>query len=137
MYRWSYVLCAVLAFSLSARADDAIEKRLQASGEVLKEILDMPDSIPKSLLDKADCVIVLPSVKKAAFIFGGSYGRGAMTCRGGANYRGPWSAPTMMVVEGGRLGLDSGGKANDFVVLGISGKCRDSLQDSKLKLSPD
>jgi lipid-binding SYLF domain-containing protein len=137
MYRWGYLLCTVVALSLPARADDAIDKRLKASGEVLQEILDMPDSIPKSLLDKADCVVVLPSVKKAAFIFGGSYGRGVMTCRRGPNYRGPWSAPTMMVLEGGSFGLQIGGQATDFVLLVVNPKGADSLLGSKVKLGAD
>ena len=83
----------------------------------MKEIIDIPDDIPQSLLDKADCVIVIPSVLKAAFIVGGSYGRGAMTCRSGDNFHGPWGAPTMMALEGGSFGFQIGGQATDFVLL--------------------
>lgn len=136
--RFSGWLALVLAVALpAAGAGDKVQKRLQASGEVLKEILDIPDSIPKALLDKADCVIVLPSVKKAAFVFGGSYGRGAMTCRSGPNYNGPWSAPTMMALEGGSFGLQLGGQATDFVLLVMNPKGADSLLSSKVKLGAD
>src|SRR5271156_3150206 len=103
----------------SVHADDKNkdEDRLQNSGEVMKEIMDIPDDIPQSLLDKADCVIVIPSVLKAAFIIGGSYGRGAMTCRSGDNFQGPWGAPTMMALEGGSFGFQIGAQATDFVLL--------------------
>jgi SH3 domain-containing YSC84-like protein 1 len=83
----------------------------------LKEILDIPDNIPQDLLDKADCVVVYPSVLKAAFVVGGSYGRGAMTCRKGENFTGAWGAPTMMALEGGSFGFQIGGQATDFVLL--------------------
>ena len=89
----------------------------QNAGEVMKEIIDIPDDIPQNLLDKADCVIVIPSVLKAAFIVGGSYGRGAMTCRSGEDFQGPWGAPTMMALEGGSFGFQLGGQATDFVLL--------------------
>ena len=101
----------------TARADNKDEDRLQNAGEVMKEIIDIPDDIPQSLLDKADCVIVIPSVLKAAFIVGGSYGRGAMTCRSGDDFQGPWGAPTMMALEGGSFGFQLGGQATDFVLL--------------------
>src|SRR5512136_433348 len=81
------------------------EDRLHNSGTVLKEILDIPDDVPRDLLNKADCVVVFPSVVKAAFVVGGSYGRGAMTCRRGSNFEGPWGAPTMMALEGGSIGF--------------------------------
>src|SRR5580693_7764640 len=90
------------------------DDRLRNCGAVLKEILDVPDNIPQDLLDKADCVVVFPSVLKAAFIVGGSYGRGAMSCRQGDDFRGPWGAPTMMAVEGGSFGFQIGGEATDF-----------------------
>src|SRR6267154_1689159 len=93
------------------------DERLKNCGSVLKEILDVPDNMPQGLLDKADCVVVFPSVVKAAFIVGGSYGRGAMTCRQGENFQGPWGAPTMMDLEGGSFGFQLGGQATDFVLL--------------------
>src|SRR6201987_2661704 len=99
-------------------ADNKREKeRLENCGTVIQEIMDIPDNIPQDLIDKADCVIVYPSVVKAAFIFGGSYGRGAMTCRTGEKFTGPWSAPTMMALEGGSFGFQIGGQATDFVLL--------------------
>src|SRR5579862_4097453 len=107
----------LLLISSPARADDTVkdEDRLQNAGQVAKEILDIPDEIPQSLIDKADCVVVIPSVLKAAFIVGGSYGRGAMTCRSGDNFDGPWGAPTMIALEGGSFGFQLGGEATDFV----------------------
>src|SRR6201988_5469384 len=93
------------------------KERLENCGTVIQEIMDIPDNIPQDLIDKTYCVIVYPSVVKAAFIFGGSYGRGAMTCRTGEKFTGPWSAPTMMALEGGSFGFQIGGEANDLVVL--------------------
>jgi SH3 domain-containing YSC84-like protein 1 len=98
----------------SASNDEKDENRLINSGTVLKEILDVPDHIPQDLLDKADCVVVFPSVLKAAFIVGGSYGRGAMSCRKGQDFRESWGAPTMMALEGGSFGFQIGGEATDF-----------------------
>ena len=110
------------------------DERLRNSGTVLKEILDIPDSIPQDLLDKADCVVVFPSVLKAAFIVGGSYGRGAMSCRKGENFRGPWGAPTMMALEGGSFGFQIGGEATDFVLLVMNERGASGILASKVKL---
>ncbi len=123
-----------------AHADDKPSKddqRLQNAGEVMKEILDIPDDIPQDLLDKADCVIVIPSVLKVAFGFSGSYGRGAMTCRGGAEFQGPWGAPTMMALEGGGIGLQLGGQATDFVLLVMNPRGANGILTSKVKLGAD
>src|ERR1700723_3336671 len=122
---------------LSAAQDKKEADRLQNCGTVLKEILDIPDDIPQDLLDKADCVIVYPSVLKAAFVIGGSYGRGAMTCRTGEHYTGPWSAPTMMALEGGSVGFQLGGQATDFVLLVMNGRGAHSILNSKVKLGAD
>jgi lipid-binding SYLF domain-containing protein len=131
----------VLALSLIAPpllADDKKEKpRLENCGMVIQEILDIPDDIPQDLIDKADCVIVYPSVVKAAFVFGGSYGRGAMTCRTGENFRGPWSAPTMMALEGGSFGFQIGGQATDFVLLVMNERGAKAILSSKVKLGAD
>src|SRR5215470_12349044 len=110
---------ALLATPLTA--DDKKETgRLENCGLVVQEIMDIPDDIPQDLIDKADCVVVLPSVVKAAFIVGASYGRGVMTCRSGDSFHGPWGAPTMMALEGGSFGLQIGGQATDFVLLMMS-----------------
>ena len=101
----------------SAAENSKDDDRLKNCGLVLKEVLDVPDNIPQGLLDKADCIVVFPSVVKAAFIVGGSYGRGAMSCRQGENFRGGWGAPTMMALEGGSFGFQIGGQATDFVLL--------------------
>jgi lipid-binding SYLF domain-containing protein len=111
--------------------------RLDNCGTVLKEVIDIPDDIPSDLLDKAECVIVYPSVLKAAFIFGGSYGRGAMTCRTGEHFTGPWGAPTMMALEGGSFGLQLGGQATDFVLLVMNPRGAKSILSSKVKLGAD
>jgi lipid-binding SYLF domain-containing protein len=108
--------------------------RLESAGTVLEEILNVPDDIPTDLLDKAECVIVAPSVVKFAIGIGGSYGRGAMTCRSGANFTGPWSAPTMMAIEGGSFGLQLGGQATDFILLVMNPRGVKSLLSSKVKL---
>ena len=122
-----------------ARADDKAkdEDRLENAGVVMKEVLDIPDDIPQGLLDRAECVIVMPSVLKAAFGVGGSYGRGAMTCRSGDNFRGPWGAPTMMALEGGSFGFQLGAQATDFVFLVMNDRGASSILSSKVKLGAD
>jgi len=110
------------------------EARLEKSGTVLKEILDIPDDIPQDLLSRADCVVVFPSVLKAAFVVGASYGRGAMTCRSGKDFEGPWGAPTMMALEGGSIGFQVGGEATDFVLLVMNDRGANAILSSKVKL---
>src|SRR5579863_6182864 len=128
---------AMVGLPLFAAQDKKEADRLDNCGTVLKEILDIPDDIPQDLLDKAECVIIYPSVLKAAFIVGGSYGRGAMTCRTGENYTGPWSAPSMMALEGGSIGFQIGGQATDFVLLVMNPRGAHSILRSKVKLGAD
>ena len=111
--------------------------RLQNAGTVIQEILDIPDDIPQDLLDKARCVIVMPSVLKAAFVVGGSYGRGAMVCRTSKDFSGPWGAPAMYALEGGSVGLQIGGEATDLVILVMNNRGASSLLHSKVKLGAD
>lgn len=113
------------------------EKRLEACSQVFKEIIDIPDGIPKNLLNKAECVIVIPSVLKFAFGIGGDYGRGAITCRTGAHFTGPWSAPALFALEGGNIGFQLGGQATDFVLLVMNPKGANSILGSKVKLGAD
>jgi len=131
----------VLALSLAAPpllADDKKEQqRLENCGQVLQEIMDIPDDIPQDLIDKAYCIIVYPSVLKGAFIFGGSYGRGAMTCRTGEHFNGPWSTPTMMALEGGSFGFQIGGQATDFVLLVMNERGARAILKNKVKLGGD
>lgn len=131
----------VLLVPLVARAADKSEnndtKRLENSGNVIKEILDIPDDIPQDLMDKAECVIVYPSVLKAAFGIGASYGRGAMTCRTGDEFKGPWGAPTMMRLEGLSIGFQLGGQATDFVLLVMNKRGANAILSSKVKLGAD
>jgi len=135
----SMLFVALPVFSGPAWAADheKDEDRLKNSGTVLKEILDVPEDIPQDLLDKADCVVVFPSVLKAAFIVGGSYGRGAMSCRKGQDFRGSWGAPTMMALEGGSFGFQIGGEATDFVLLVMNERGASGILTSKVKLGAD
>jgi lipid-binding SYLF domain-containing protein len=132
----SSLVALAIALPLAA-ADKKETDRLENCGLVLKEILDIPDDIPQDLLDKSVCVIVYPSVLKAAFVIGGSYGRGAMTCRTGEHFTGPWSAPTMMALEGGSVGFQIGGQATDFVLLVMNDRGAHSILKSKVKLGAD
>ncbi len=132
------LLLGFAVLSLPATADDVKESdRLKNCGTVIKEIMDIPDDIPQDLIDKAECVIVYPSVLKAAFILGGSYGRGAMTCRTGEHFTGPWSAPSMMALEGASFGFQAGGQATDFVLLVMNPRGARSILSSKVKLGAD
>jgi lipid-binding SYLF domain-containing protein len=135
----SILLTLLPIFSEGAYASDQSkdDDRLRNCGSVLKEILDVPDNIPHDLLDKADCVVVFPSVLKAAFIVGASYGRGAMSCRRGEEFRGPWGAPTMMALEGGSFGFQIGGDATDFVLLVMNESGARGILASKVKLGGD
>src|ERR1700727_2012244 len=131
------VMPPILSSSASAADQEKDEDRLTTSGTVLKEIFDVPDDIPHDLLDKADCVVVFPSVLKAAFIVGGSYGRGAMSCRRGKDFRGSWGPPTMMALEGGSFGFQIGGEATDFVLLVMNERGASGILSSKVKLGAD
>ncbi|HEY4978945.1 MAG TPA: lipid-binding SYLF domain-containing protein [Candidatus Acidoferrum sp.] len=132
-----FLLAIVLiGFPLQA-GDKKINDRLESCGLVIQEIMDIPDNIPQALIDKADCVIVYPSVVKAAFIFGASYGRGAMICRTGEDFRGPWSAPAMMALEGGSFGFQIGGQATDFVLLVMNERGAKAILTNKVKLGAD
>lgn len=113
------------------------EDRLRECATVLKEILGMPDDIPRDLLDKSECVIVFPAVKKIAVGIGGSYGRGAMTCRTGETYQGPWSAPVMFALEGGSIGFQLGAQETDYVILVMNDRGASSVLTSKVKLGAD
>lgn len=111
--------------------------RVKDAGDVFKEIIDIPENIPHELIDRAECVIVLPSVKKLAIGIGGSYGRGVMTCRTGEHFTGPWSAPAMFALEGGNIGFQLGGQATDFILLVMNPRGATSLLSSKVKLGAD
>lgn len=134
------LLALILAcvFLPSALADNQKEQeRVKESGEVLKEILNIPDDIPQELLDKAECLVILPSVKKGAFGIGGSFGRGVMICRSGERYTGLWGPPAMFALEGINIGFQLGGEATDYVLLVMNPKGARSLLSSKVKLGAD
>ena len=132
-----YFLSLGLLLSLPLFAQEKEEDRVENAGKVMQEILKAPDGIPQSVLDKADCVVVLPSVLKFAIGIGGSYGRGAMTCRGGSTFQGHWGAPTMIALEGGSFGLQLGGNATDFILLLMSPRSAQNILVSKVKIGGD
>jgi lipid-binding SYLF domain-containing protein len=131
------LLSAVLFAADKKITDTHEEARLRASGDVLQEVLDVPESIPPDLLNKAECVVVIPGTKKFAIGIGGSFGRGAMSCRTGTNYTGPWSAPALYALEGANIGFQLGGEETDFVLLIVNPKGVESLLKSKVKLGAD
>ena len=135
------MILALMALALTAApllaAPDKEADRLENAGSVLKEILDVPDDIPQDLLDKAECVLIFPSVLKFAIGFGGSYGRGAMICRSGEHFTGPWGAPSMAALEGGSFGLQLGGQATDFVLLVMNPRGAKAILSNKVKLGAD
>ena len=128
------LLCSVTSFAANNERE---AQRVKDSGQVLKEILNIPDDIPQELLDKAECIVILPSVKKGALGVGGSYGRGVMICRGGEHYKGKWGAPALYALEGISIGFQLGGQATDFVLLVMNPKGAESLLYSKVKLGAD
>src|SRR5580704_2582426 len=132
-----FVIAIFLARPIFAANESREQKRLEACGQVFKEILDIPDGIPKDLLNKAECVIVIPSVLKFAIGIGGDFGRGAIICRTGEHFTGPWSAPAMFALEGGNIGFQLGGQATDFVLLVMNPKGATSILGSKVKLGAD
>jgi len=133
---WLEILLLTLVTG-PALGQEKERERVENAGKVMQEITNIPDNIPSSVLDKADCVVVLPSVVKFAIGIGGSYGRGVMTCRRGENFDGRWGAPTMMAVEGGSFGLQLGGQATDFVLLLMSPRSAENILISKVKLGGD
>src|SRR3984893_928929 len=132
-------IIVVLMWGVAAFAanNEREAERVKDAGLVLKEILNIPDDVPQDLLDKAECLVILPSVKKGAFGIGGSYGRGAMVCRSGEHYKGKWGAPALYALEGVSIGFQLGGQATDFVLLVMNPKGAKSLLTSKVKLGAD
>jgi lipid-binding SYLF domain-containing protein len=131
------ILCLVIPRFAIAADNEHEQERVKESGNVMTELLNSSNGIPVSVLNKSECVIVLPSVKKAGLIVGAEYGRGVMTCRGGENFDGPWSAPTMMASSGGSIGLQAGGQATDFVILVMNDKGARAVMNGKAKLGAD
>jgi lipid-binding SYLF domain-containing protein len=128
---------ALVAGAVYAHKLNKEQKRLEACGVVMQEVLNVPDNIPRELLEKAECVIVIPSVKKLAFGVGADYGRGAIVCRTGEKFRGPWGAPAMYALEGGSVGFQIGGEATDLVLLVMNDRGMESILSSKVKLGAD
>jgi lipid-binding SYLF domain-containing protein len=134
---WLGIILLVVVTSLLAFGQKKEQDRVANAGKVMQEITNIPDDIPQDVLDKAECVVVLPSVLKFAIGIGGSYGRGVMTCRGGKDFKGPWGPPSMMALEGGSFGLQLGGQATDFVLLLMSPRSAENILASKVKLGGD
>jgi len=137
MRRFAALLTLALVLAPLAQAQDNEANRLQAATQVLEEIMNVPENIPQDLLDKAECVGVIPSVLKGAFIVGGSYGRGAFVCRSGEDFKGPWGPPAMYRLEGGSIGFQIGGQATDFVLLVMNPGGVKSILRSKSHLGAD
>jgi lipid-binding SYLF domain-containing protein len=131
------ILCLGLVATAPLFAANKEQKRLHNAGVVMQEIMNTPENIPQEVIQKARCVIVFPSVLKAAFVVGASYGRGAMVCRTGADFRGPWGAPAMYALEGGSIGFQIGGQATDLVLLIMNDRGASSILNSKVKLGAD
>lgn len=127
----------IVLIALPLFAQEKESERLQNCSTVLTEILNMPESVPQDLLNKAECVVIFPGVKKAAFGIGGSYGRGAIVCRSGKNFTGPWGVPAMFALEAGSIGFQIGGEETDFLLLVMNPKGADSVLGSKVKLGAD
>lgn len=132
-----FVITIFLACPSFASSESREQKRLLACGQVFKEVMDIPDGIPKDLLNKAECVIVIPSVLKFAFGVGGDFGRGAISCRTGQHFTGRWSAPAMFALEGANIGFQIGGEATDYVLLVMNPRGANSILSSKVKLGAD
>ena len=130
-------VCILFAASSLYAANNKEQERLENSGTVMQEVMGVPDNIPQELLEKAECIIVFPSVLKAAFVVGGSYGRGAMVCRTGEHFRGAWGAPAMYALEGASVGFQLGGQATDLVLLVMNERGATAILDSKIKLGAD
>ena len=139
MLRKSFLFACVglVAATLCSAHPNKEQERLENSGVVMQEIMNIPDDIPADVMSKAECVIVFPSVLKAAFVVGASYGRGAMVCRTGEHFRGPWGAPAMFALEGGSVGFQIGGQATDLILLVMNERGASSILESKVKLGGD
>ena len=137
MFRKLIVGVCIMFAASALHAANKEQRRLENSGTVMQEVMGIPDNIPQELLEKAECVIVFPSVLKAAFVVGGDYGRGAMVCRTGEHFNGPWGSPAMYALEGGSVGFQLGGQATDLVLLVMNKRGASAILDSKVKLGAD
>ena len=138
----SLALCVVLGAGVVGAQNKKEDQnkhqdRLAECGVVMNEVLNVPDNVPQEILDKAECVVVIPSVMKVAMAFGGSYGRGAMICRSGKAFTGAWGAPAMYVVEGGSFGLQLGAESIDLVLMIMNPRGVEAVLNSKIKLGSE
>jgi lipid-binding SYLF domain-containing protein len=137
MFRKLTLGVCILFAATTVFAANKEQKRLENSGTVMQEVMGVPDNIPQELLEKAECIIVFPSVLKAAFVVGGDYGRGAMVCRTGEHFNGPWGSPAMYALEGASVGFQLGGQATDLVLLVMNQRGASAILESKVKLGAD
>lgn len=137
MKRYATATMCVLLMAVVVHAQNKEQKRLENAGVVMQEIMNTPENIPQSVMEKAECVIVFPSVLKAAFVVGASYGRGAMVCRSGEHFRGPWGSPAMYALEGASVGFQIGGQATDLILLVMNDRGASSILSSQVKLGGD
>ncbi len=136
MRRALAVLLVLLLASPGAFAKSKEEERLGDCARILGEVLNIPDGVPQDLLDKAECVLVLP-VKKGGFIVGVRVGKGAAVCRTGEKFNGPWSPPAMYELSGGSVGFQIGGESTDFILLVMNPNGVQKLLSSKFTLGVD
>lgn len=134
MKRYATATMCVLLMAVVVHAQNKEQKRLENAGVVMQEIMNTPENIPQEVMEKAECVIVFPSVLKAAFVVGASYGRGAMVCRSGEHFRGPWGSPAMYALEGASVGFQIGGQATDLILLVMNDRGASSILSSQVKL---
>src|SRR6202035_4233170 len=137
MIRKITLMVCFMLLAAALYAANKEQERLENCGVVMQEIMNIPDSIPQQVMEKAECVIVFPSVLKAAFVVGGSYGRGAMVCRTGKEFQGPWGAPAMYALEGASVGFQIGGQATDLILVVVNKRGASSILNSKVKLGAD
>jgi lipid-binding SYLF domain-containing protein len=137
MKRYATATMCVLLMAVVVHAQNKEQKRLENAGVVMQEIMNTPENIPQEVMEKAECVIVFPSVLKAAFVVGASYGRGAMVCRSGEHFRGPWGSPAMYALEGASVGFQIGGQATDLILLVMNDRGASSILSSQVKLGGD
>jgi SH3 domain-containing YSC84-like protein 1 len=126
------VLCLAVASPLFAQKKE--DERLVNSATAMQAILSGDKGLPTSILDKADCIVIFPSVKKVAIGIGGSYGRGVMLCRKGADKDGSWGAPAMYKLDQGSIGVQLGSTATDFVLVVMNQKGAEQILNGKTKL---
>jgi SH3 domain-containing YSC84-like protein 1 len=129
------ILAALAVAPLLAKGNEPV-KRLDEAAAVFSEIMATPDKgIPQDLLEKAHCIVIVPGLKTAAFVFGGKYGKGYLSCRNNSGVG--WSAPGTVRIEGGSVGFQIGGSETDLIMLVMNARGADKLLSSKFTLGAE